>query len=236
MCRCKVSSAFIARIPFRQVFRYFFSQVSFLSMCLFSLVSWHHLLLYKFYSLYQVRLFRTVFSWYVASLVLVSGTSFWSCISLILFIYTFWSVFFCEHPRWNMLQFVAFQFTFVVDYIFFNATGYGLENVSLYFFLSSTMVQKYNILVFCLVYLNSNAIFICIGILTLSFQTGYLVLFLYTSFLRSSSSKLWNSGPIFIHIGFLILSFKTVEFWPYFCQHQNKYLILPNIAVFPFFL
>ena len=142
----------------------------FIACVSFSQVSWHRLVLYKVYSVCQVCLFRTVFSYYVASLVLVCGTSFWSCISLILFIYTFWCVFFCEHPLWNMLQFVAFKFTFVVGYIFFNATSCGLENFPLYFFLCSCMFQKQNILVFFLVYLNFYAI---------SINTGILTLFLY---------------------------------------------------------
>ena len=85
--------------------------------------------------------------------------------------------------------------------------------------------------------------------------TGILALFYTHWFLLSDPSKYWNYYAIFIHIGFLIFSLKpwdafpisisigimilflrTLEFWPYFYEHCNSYLIVPNTGILALFL
>ena len=76
-----------------------------------------------------------------------------------------------------------------------------VSKIFLFIFFFLRLCSRNITLVFCLVYLNSNAIFICIGILTLSFQTGYLVLF-YTH--RFSHLLLLNCGILALFLYTLV--------------------------------
>ena len=67
--------------PFQATFMIFSApNLVFVGCVAFSLLFSHLLLLYKFYSGCCAPLFRTVFSWYIASSVHVCDTLFWSCI------------------------------------------------------------------------------------------------------------------------------------------------------------
>ena len=139
----------------------------------------------------------------------------------------------------------AFWSTFVVDYIFFPATSYGLENFRVYFFCLFVFVLEIQHISFlsrllefwCYFYkhFNSDPIFIYIGIYLLTFQT---LEFYYLC-------KHWNSDLILSHMGFLALCFKTLKSWSYPSKHWNSGsflykdwnsdLILPTLKFWPLF-